>query len=131
MEHVGCRQDGLSRFIEARFRAQQVAIAAENGFCLGIPDDELLVGILHGVEFIKVQSLAGATTSSAEGYLAQTTNLAEHVGSVLPCDDIHFVVALVGESQTLVLGELAHQDVNGNRGNDLFHVLRTLLCYNS
>ena len=41
--------------------AEYVAVAAEYLFFCGVPYDELLVGGVAGVEFVKVEALAGAS----------------------------------------------------------------------
>ena len=82
--------------------AENVSVPANNLFRLGIPDDELLVTVLAGVEFVEVEAFACAAAGSAEGYFAQSSYLTDNMGRVLPRDDIHFVVAFVCHPKFLV-----------------------------
>ena len=122
MEHVRGSQDGLPLGIDLHVRTQDVAVPSQNLLSLGVPYDELLVGILHGVILIQVQRHARTASCLTEGNLAQTANFTHHLGRILPGDDIYLVVALVGKTQALVFGEFALQYLYRYGVYDLFHV---------
>ena len=109
MEHVARSQDGLAVGIEFPIGTEDVAIAADDFLSLGIPDDELLIAVLTGVELVDVDLHARTSASLSEGDFAQTTNFAHHVGCLVGCDDIDFVVALVGHAELSLACEFSFQ----------------------
>ena len=56
MEHVAGGQDGLAIAVNLPLRSLQVAVAANDFPRLRIPDDELFVAILTGIELVLIHS---------------------------------------------------------------------------
>ena len=122
VEHVGRGQQGLPLVVEADIRAQDVSVAAQDFFGLGIPDDELLIGMLHDVELVDVHRLARTSAGGAEGNLAQAADLLHRVGGVMGRNDVNLVVTAVGHAQALVFGEFRLQQFFAYRCNNIFHI---------
>ena len=116
-------QDGLPGIVEAHFGAQYVAIASYDGLGVGVPHDELLVGLFHRVELIEVAGFARAASCRAERNLAQASYLAAHVRRCLPRDDVNFVARFVGETKAAVLGQLTFEDIYRYWRYNLFHIV--------
>ncbi len=122
VEHVGGGEYGLALGVELRLGAEEVAIASEDGFGIGVPYDELLVRNGHSVELVEVEFLAGATASGAEGYLTQASYLTAYVGGILPGDDVDFVARLIGEAEAAFFCEFALEELNGYGRDDFLHL---------
>ena len=59
VELVRAGQDGLSLFVEHGIGTEKEAIASDDFFFVGIPDNQLFIGILHLVVFVQVYCVAG------------------------------------------------------------------------
>ena len=66
MEHVTGCQLRLSLIVILPISPQQVTIAPDDFLFFGVPDDELLVAVLAGIEFVNVNFLACTTTRFAK-----------------------------------------------------------------
>ena len=84
----------------------QIAVATDNLLGIGIPHYELLVGYLHGVEFVDVGTQTRSAATGTESYLAQATYLLHHVRCVVGIDDVKLVATTVGMAKQLVGGKL-------------------------
>lgn len=126
VEHVGGGEDGLSLGIELHVGTVDVAVAADDLLGIGVPDDELLVGYLHRIVLVDVDTQPCAATSGAEGGLAQTPYLLHYVGSVVGIDDVEVVAATVGVAQAALLGELGLEELFADGVYDSFHCRQVL-----
>ena len=104
VEHVAGSKDRLSFLIQLDVRAEDVTVATNDFFRFRIPHNQLLVWVLHCVELIEVAIKPRTTTCSTESNLTETPNFAHNIGSVLPCDHIHLIVALARHTQALIIG---------------------------
>ena len=130
MEHVRGGEDGLTLVVELHIGTVDVAVAANDLFGLGVPHDKLLVGDVHGVELIDIDTHACATASGAECLFAQAAYLLHHVGCVVGIDNIEVVASAVGVTKASVFGELGLEQVLADGFNDVLHcrkcVIRTI-----
>ena len=121
VEHVGGRDVRLAVCLELDVGAEDIAVAAQDGVRLGVPDDQLLVGMggIH-VELVQVDGAARAAAAVAERDLAQAADLLQHVGGVVAVDHVDLVVGLVGVAQFPVGRELGQEQLPAYRVNNLF-----------
>ena len=85
--------------------AEDKAVTADNELLLRIPHYELAARRRHRVVTVDVTVLAGTAACRAECNLAQASNLAHGVGSVVGVNDIYGVATLVGGAQEFVIGK--------------------------
>ena len=122
MEHVAGSQNRLPLVIHLPCRPLQIAISANDLLCLRIPDDELLVAVLAGVELIYIHWFASASSRLTEGDLTQTADLLHDVGSIMSRHDVNLIVTLVGHAKLPLGRQLTLQNFLGNGLDDLlFH----------
>ena len=79
MEHMGCRQYRLSVFSELYVGSQNVTVSAKNPFCFRIPYDELLIRVVHRVEFIDVHRKTASSAGISEGFFTETAYFPHHI----------------------------------------------------
>ena len=108
---MACCQLRLSVVAYFPLRAVEIAVSAEYLLLLGVPHYELFVAVVTRVELVEVELLARSSACFAESYLAKSSYLAQGIGSIVGCDDVDFVVALVRHSQLLVGRKLASEQV--------------------
>ena len=112
----------LAVFIEVPCCAFEIAVATDDLLSLRIPDDELLVAVLAGVELIDIHRLARSSPCLAESNLAQTTDLLHDIRRIMGRHDIDLVVTLVGHAELTLTGQFTLQNFLGNGlDNLLFH----------
>ena len=97
------------------------AITGNNRLVVGIPYNQLLIGLFHLVVFVKIHSVARRTTGLAEGQLAQSSNLCNHIGRILPGNDVKFVVSFVSVFQFFGLGKFRFEQFNRYGINNCIH----------
>ncbi len=110
-EHVACGYARHQRFGKAYVVAGDEAVASEDEACLGVPHHKLQAGRVHQVEFVDVAVLAGASSGGTERYLAQTSDLAHHIGAFTPVHDINLRVSFVGIAQETRLVQFVFYDL--------------------
>ena len=99
IEEMGRRQDGFPLGIEPDIGTAEEAVATENLFFLGIPNDELPVRAGHGIEFVDIDSLAGSPAVVAEGGFPEAPDFLHDVGRIFGRGDVDFIVRLVRSTQ--------------------------------
>ena len=122
-EHVAGGEYGLAVFVEVHLIAEFVAVASYDFLSLWIPYYELLVAVVHRVEFVEVERFAGAASRLAEHLFTLAAYFSHHVGGIMYVNNINLVVALVGHPQLFVWGEFAFKQFFVYWGYDLFHML--------
>ena len=122
MEHVAGGKDGLAVGTHLHIGAQDIAVAADNLFSLGVPHDELFVAVVHRVKFVQVVGLACSSASLSECDFPQSSNLQQDIGRIVGINDINLVVTLVGHSELAFRCQFFFEQFLGNRLNDfLYH----------
>lgn len=106
VEEFGGGEVGLAVGVEGEVVAEGVAVAAEDFLLVGVPDDELLVGV-PGVDvpLVDVDFFAGAAAGGTEGEFAEAPDFTHEVGGVEGVEGVDFVVGLVGAADEFVVGE--------------------------
>ena len=94
--------------------SEQETVASYDFLCLRIPDYHLLARTLHGVEFVDVAFLSGASSAVAEGDFAQTSDFAHCVGRIECIDNVDFVVALVCGAEETFRGQFLEDELGIN-----------------
>ncbi len=74
--------------VEPYVAAAYKSVAAEYQLAIRVPHYQLAARHLHSVVAVDVALLAGATSGTSEGYFAQSSHLAHHVGGVM---GIHYI----------------------------------------
>ena len=117
-EHVRCGYAQRAVLACADVGTEQKAVTAQNLLGLRVPHYELAAGRVHQVVFVDIALLARAAAGTAEGYLAQASYFAHHIGARLCVHHIDDIAALVGGAQQAVGGKLRLQYVYRNGGNN-------------
>ena len=121
LKHVARGQTWLPIVLEADVARGEETIASQDFFGIGIPDDELIVGVLAGVELIEVERKSCASPGSAEGDFAQAPDFAHHVGGVVMGDDVNLVAGLVGLAQFEFGSEFGFEQSPTDGSDDFLH----------
>lgn len=123
MEDMACCQNGLSVVVEVYFVSELVSVSAYYFFLVRIPYNQLLVALLHRVELVDIESLAGTTSGCAECLLALSAYLAHDIWRIMIVYNIYFVIALVCHPQLLVGSEFAAKQCLVYWWYDILHKL--------
>ena len=116
------RKFRLSVGVHLPFGTLEIAITTDNLFGLRIPNDELLVTIVTGVELVNVHRLACAASRFAEGNLTKSSDFLHHVRCIVGCNDVNLVMTLVRHTELALRSQLLFEDFLVYRlDNLLFH----------
>ena len=118
---MGTGENGLAVLVDRRIRAEKEAVATDNHFVIRIPDNQLLIRLLHLVIFVKVHGISRGAAGFAEGYFTQPADFRDDMGRILPRNDVELVVPLVGILQFLVGSKLCLDKFDRYGINDGFH----------
>ena len=129
MEHMGCGKDGLAFGVQTHVRSHDVAVTSENSLGIGIPDDNLLVWVLHGIELVDIGGKAAAASCLTEGFFAKTADFLHYVGGVVSVNNVYDVPALVRIAEFLIRGEFRFQKLYRYRVDNLFHITRDCIPF--
>ena len=131
VKHMGSCQNRGTMFVKTHIRTQDITVSTQNFFSFRIPDNQLLVRIVHDVIFVNIHRLARSSSRSAERNLAQTADLLHGIRRVLGSNDIYLVMTSIGHTQALLLSQLRFQQLLAYRCNYIFHIslLVVLLLY--
>ena len=105
MEHVARGKNRLARHVQPYLATGQKAIYAQHLLTFGIPDNELIIGILARVELIEVQAFPSSAPGGPESNLTQTAYLSDYTGRLFVGHDVDLVIALIGRAQSPVWGQ--------------------------
>ena len=120
-ELVGACQNRLTIFVEHRIRTEKETIATYNCLVIRIPDNQLFIGFLHLVIFVKIHGIARRTTGFSKSQLTQPAYLRDNIGGILPGDNVKFVMSFVCVFQFLGFGEFRFEQLNGYGVNYCIH----------
>lgn len=83
-------------FITGDVFSMDEAVAADDLFFEGIPDDELDEGLFGSIIFIDIDGFSCTAACIAKGVFPEPADFAHEVGGAVGGEDIDLVVAVVG-----------------------------------
>ena len=105
VELMGTCHDRLIVFVKCCIRAEKETVATDNRLIVRIPYNQLLIGIFHHVILIQIHLIARGAAGFAEGQLPKPSDFGDHIGRIVPGDDVKLVVSFVRILQFFGFGE--------------------------
>ena len=121
MEHMSCCQERLVVLVELDVSTKNITISSKNLLSFRIPHDELLVWVLHSVEFVDIHLETASAAGVAECDLTQTRDLPHYVWRVVVVDHVDLVFALIRVSELFRWSQLCLKQVYADGSNNWFH----------
>ena len=131
MEKMRGRHIGLAVFFEYDILPENVAVPADYGLSVRIPDNQLLIGFLHEIVLVEIHRLARTPAGFTIGDFADAAYFPQGIGCIETIYDIDFITTLVGVHQLARWYELSPDKIHGNGIDDLFHLDKGSVQYNA
>ena len=78
-------------------------VSADNLLSFGVPYKKLLVSLLSQIFIVYINSRTSSAACIAKREFAQTSQFLHDVRTVLGCDNVDFVITVVGLAEQLLL----------------------------
>ena len=119
----------LAVLLESHILSEQITVATDDSFSIGIPYYQLLIRLFQVIILIQIHLLSGTSAGFAIGKLAYTAYLPEGIRGIMAIYNIELVSALVGVHYLTGLGQFGLDKADRNRIDDLFHMKEVLIHY--
>ena len=85
-------QHRLPVLIELDIRTAQETVTAQDLLIFRTPDNQLPISVLHRIELVDIYREPRSPTIVTKCDFPQTPDLLHHMGSVVGCNNIYFIV---------------------------------------
>ena len=111
----------LAVLLESHILSEQITVATDDSFSIGIPYYQLLIRLFQVIILIQIHLLSGTSAGFAIGKFAYTAYLPEGIGRIVAIHHIELIATLVGVHQLAAPGKFRLDQLGRNRIDNLLH----------